>query len=400
MRTPLPLSTALICVALSVVDPRPSRPAAPPEPGSSTKAPEPLIFTEITLVRVGPLDDDVEGIAGLELGALRPLLGPVAEHLLPSSFAQLERDARPFLMFALEELRASRFVNVVATPAKLVARDQLLKFSFDPACELGPETDRGGLAVFNRCVARKRDSFWPYAPLHLAVAARAIGPAKAVVSLSLTSAGAPGPTQPMELEVSGGVPNLLWMPESPSTETSDIDVAVDTAPMRGVLVIVTASIIESQDDLRQLSDRRQSDKWAGAALRLSTPGLSMLWAPGLTWQARRTRAVAGEMSFVCRRGPLHDSFHRVPRRVKAGTPAFPGLLPYCSSGLPWEGAALALYGRGRTCKDGEQIEIPERRLGDWDRRPPSDNTPCLGRRPDGSLYPTTFGAARATQGVR
>jgi hypothetical protein len=333
-------------------------------------------------------------MTGLELGVLRPLQGPVAEQLLPSSFAQQERDAGPFLLFALEELRASRTVNVVATPQKLVTRDQQATWVFDPACELGPTTSISGFGVAP-CVARKRDRFWPYAPLHLAVAARAIEPAKAVVSLSVISAGARGPTQPIELEVSRGIPNLLWMPES-STKASDVEVALATTSMRGVLVIVTAWSIESKDDLRQIYDRQQSDNWARAARRLSAPGLatlsSLLAKRDDKWQAQRKRAVAGEMSFVCRRGPLHDSFHRVPRRVKAGTPAFPGLLAYCSSGLPWEGAALGLYGPVWTCKDGEQIEIP--------KPPRSDDAPCLGRRPDGSLYPTTFGAARATQGVR
>jgi hypothetical protein len=390
MRPRLHLLIALICAALSVVDPSTTRPAAPLEPGSSQGAREPLIYAEITLVRVGPRADDVEGAAGHELGALRPLRGPVAEQLLPSSFAEQETDAVPFLMFALEELRASRTVGVVATPSMLVASDRQRTFVFDPACELGPRTEMGGLASLSLCVARKRDRSWPYAPLHLAVAARAIGPARALVSVTLISAGARGPTQPIELEVSGGIPNLLWMPESPSTEASDIDVAADTAQMRGVLVIVTASIIESQDDLRQLSIRRQSDKWAGAVARLSVRGLATLSMPWLTWHDRRERAVAGEMSFACRRGPIHDFFHRVPRRVKTGTAAFPTLPLYCSSGLPWEGAALGAV--VTACKDGE---LQTRPMG-----PGSDDAPCLGHRPDGSLYQTTFGAARATQGGR
>lgn len=395
MRTPLSLSTALIFVALSATDPRPSRPADPSPPDSTTKAGKPLLYTEVMLVRVGPLADEVDGMADLELGALRPLQAPLAEQLLPSSFAHQEGDARPFLMFALEEFRALRTVNVVATSGMLVARDQQATWVFDPACELGPQTRMGGLAVLDRCVPRKRHHFfWPYAPLHLAVAVRAIGPTKDVASLSLIGAGARGPTQPVELEVRGEIPNLLWMPESPSTEPSDVDVALDKARMRGVLVIVSASIIESQDDLRQLYDRRQSDKWVGAALRLLDPGFGLfpLSMPSVTWQARRKRAVAGEMSFECRRGPLHDFFHRVPRRVRAGTPAFPTIPIYCSNGLPWEGAALAVVTTG--CIDGElQTRLSSERSA-------SDDTPCLGRRPDGSLYPTTFGAARAPHGGR
>lgn len=254
MRSTLRLFTVLICGAISVVEPSTTRPAAPPESGSSMEADKPLIYTEILLIRVGPLADDVEGMAGLELGALRPLHGPVAEHLLPSSFAQQESHAGPFLLFALEELRASRTVNVLATPTMLVTSDQQSTWVFDPACELGPQNRMGGLGSLSMCVARKRDSSWPYAPLHLAVAARAIEPAKALVSLSVISAGARGPTQPMEFEASGGIPNLLWIPES-SAKASGIEVAMATTSMRGVLVIVTASIIESKGpDQINLSD--------------------------------------------------------------------------------------------------------------------------------------------------
>jgi hypothetical protein len=157
-------------------------------------------------------------------------------------------------------------------------------------------------------------------------------------------------------------------------------------------VIVTTSIIGSNDDLRQLHDLRKNANWARAARRLSARGRatsSLHWVKAdVKWQAQSKSAVAGEMSFACRRGLLHDIFHRVPRR-QARFPTFP---LYCSNGLPLEGSALGLEGPTLARIDGELQAVPERSL--------SDDTPCLEHRPDGSLYLTTFGAAREPQGGR
>ncbi len=101
----------------------------------------------------------------------------------------------------------------------------------------------------------------------------------------------------------------------------------------------------------------------------------------------RKRAAAGTMDFTCRRGLLHDIHLDATHRAGSEPAARTGIPLFCSNGLPWEGPALGLKGPPIVaCQDGELRVQPD--------LPPSDDRRCLAHRPDGSLYETTFKAAR------